>query len=73
MAHASYWIPAIDAGEPVVLLAGIHVGGFELFARENIRGVADLEGKGVGVYALGDSTHVFLAATAAYVGVRPSQ
>ena len=49
MAHASYWVPAIDAGEPVVLLAGVHVGCFELFAREGIHGVADLKGKSVGV------------------------
>src|SRR6266852_3060660 len=41
MAHASYFVPAIDAGEPVILLAGIHVGCFELFAREGIHGVAD--------------------------------
>src|SRR6516164_370830 len=34
MAHASYWLPALDSGVPVVLLAGIHVGCFELFARD---------------------------------------
>jgi NitT/TauT family transport system substrate-binding protein len=72
MAHASHWIPAIDAGEAVALLAGVHVGCFELFAREGIRGVADLKGRSVGVYALGDSTHVFLAATAAHVGLDPA-
>jgi NitT/TauT family transport system substrate-binding protein len=73
MAHASYWVPAIDAGEPVVLLAGVHVGCFELFAREGIHGVADLKGKSVGVEALGNSTHVFLAATAAHVGLDPAK
>jgi NitT/TauT family transport system substrate-binding protein len=72
MAHASYWIPALDAGEPVILLTGIHVGCFELFAREGIHSVADLKGKSVGVEALGTSTHVFLAATAAHVGLDPA-
>jgi len=72
MAHASYWVPAIDAGEPVVLLAGVHVGCFELFARDGIQSVADLKGKSVGVEALGTSTHVFLAATAAHVGLDPA-
>ncbi len=72
MAHASYWIPAIDSGEPVILLAGIHVGCFELFAREAIHSVVDLKGKSVGVYGLGDSTHMFLAATAAHVGLDPA-
>ena len=71
MAHASYWIPAIDAGHPVILLAGIHVGCFELFAREGIHSVADLKGRSVGADALGGSTHVFLAATAAHVGLDP--
>src|SRR5690349_24592761 len=32
MAHASHWVPAIDAGEPGALLAGVHVGRFELLA-----------------------------------------
>jgi NitT/TauT family transport system substrate-binding protein len=73
MAHASYWVPAIDAGEPVVLLAGVHVGCFELFAREGVHSVADLKGKSVGVDALGNSTHVFLAATAAHVGLDPAK
>jgi NitT/TauT family transport system substrate-binding protein len=73
MAHASYWIPALDAGEPVILLAGIHVGCFELFAREGIHSVGDLKGKSVGVEALGNSTHVFLAATAAHVGLDPAK
>jgi len=72
MAHASYWVPAIDAGEPVVLLAGVHVGCFELFARDGIQSAADLKGKSVGVEALGTSTHVFLAATAAHVGLDPA-
>jgi NitT/TauT family transport system substrate-binding protein len=68
MAHASYFVPAIGAGEEVVLLAGVHVGCYELFAREGIHSVADLKGKSVGVEGLGGSSHVFLAATAAHVG-----
>ena len=34
---------------PVVMLAGVHSGCFELFARESIRSVVDLKGKKVGV------------------------
>ena len=73
MAHASYFVPAIGAGEDVVLLAGVHVGCFELFAQEDIHSVGDLKGKSVGVYGLGDSTHVFLAATAAHIGLDPAK
>ena len=39
-------IVAIDAGEPITLLAGIHVGCFELFARDGIRSIRDLKGEG---------------------------
>jgi NitT/TauT family transport system substrate-binding protein len=42
-------IPQIDAGGPIVVLAGIHVGCFELFAREGIRHIADLKGKTIGL------------------------
>jgi NitT/TauT family transport system substrate-binding protein len=73
MAHASYFVPAIGAGEEVVLLAGVHVGCYELFARKGIHSVADLKGKSVGVDGLGGSSHVFLAATAAHVGLDPAK
>ena len=44
---------AMDAGEPITVLAGVHVGCFELFAREGIRSITDLKGKSVRLkYAL---------------------
>jgi NitT/TauT family transport system substrate-binding protein len=55
------------------LLAGVHVGCFELFAGEGIRRIADLKGKSVGVNALGSGSHVFLAAIAAHVGLDPAK
>jgi NitT/TauT family transport system substrate-binding protein len=48
-------IIAVDAGEPITIIAGQHVGCFELFAREGIRSIPDLKGKTVGVQALGSS------------------
>lgn len=64
-------VQRVDAGEPVVALAGVMVGCFELFAREGIRTVADLKGKTVAVNAIGGTTQVFVSAIAAYVGVDP--
>jgi NitT/TauT family transport system substrate-binding protein len=61
----------IDAGDPIVILAGVHSGCFELFGNEGIRGIADLRGRTVGVQGLGGSPHVFLAAMAANVGLDP--
>jgi len=73
LGYSSYYVAAIDAGELVVLLAGVHVGCFELFAGEGIRRIADLKGKSVGVNALGSGSHVFLAAIAAHVGLDPAK
>src|SRR5882757_11229728 len=52
-------IITIDAGEPITIVGGEHVGCFEVFAREGIRSILDLKGKAVGVQALGSSQHVF--------------
>jgi NitT/TauT family transport system substrate-binding protein len=59
-------IPAIDTGFPVAVLAGVHVGCFELFAKEGIRSVADLKGKSVGLKA---APPALLTLMAAHVGL----
>src|SRR5712671_196268 len=61
----------IDAGEKISIIAGVHVGCFELFATESIRTIADLKGKTVGVHDFGASTHVFVSTMAAHVGLDP--
>lgn len=43
------FIPRVEAGAPIVVLAGIHIGCIEFFARESIRGVVDLKGKIIGL------------------------
>ena len=48
----------IDAGDPITVLAGVHIGCFELFAKEHIRGVMDLKGKSVAIQGLGRAPHV---------------
>src|SRR6516165_9646653 len=64
-------IVAIDAGEPITLLAGVHVGCFELFGHEGINSIRDLKGKTVGLQAWGLVPHYFLNIMAAYVGLDP--
>jgi NitT/TauT family transport system substrate-binding protein len=61
----------IDARDPIVLLAGIHVGCFELFGTPRIRAVRDLKGKTVAVWALRSAGDVFVSAMAAHVGLDP--
>ena len=66
-------IIAVDAGESLVTLAGVHVGCFELFGHEGIRSIDDLKGKSVGVQAVGSSQHVYLATMLAYIGRDPDK
>jgi NitT/TauT family transport system substrate-binding protein len=66
-------IVAIDAGERITMIAGVHVGCLELFANERIRSIRDLKGKKVGVQAWGATPHVFLTSVAAYVGLDPAR
>jgi NitT/TauT family transport system substrate-binding protein len=66
-------IIAIEGGDPITILAGIHVGCFELFANERIRSIRDLKGKKVGVQGWGLAPHVFVTSMAAYVGLDPGR
>jgi NitT/TauT family transport system substrate-binding protein len=63
----------LDRGRKVTMLAGIHVGCFELFAKDGINSVADLKGRSVGTPALESSAHVFLSAMATLVGLDPTK
>ncbi len=63
----------VDAGDPIVMLTGIHPGCFELFGTDRVHAVRDLKGKTVAVEELGSSQHVFLASMAAYVGLDPGR
>jgi len=63
----------VDRGLSITLLAGIHVGCFELFAKEGIRSVADLKGRTVGIQALETSQHIFLSVMATLVGLDPAK
>jgi NitT/TauT family transport system substrate-binding protein len=68
---APQFVATIDRGGPVTVLAGVHVGCFELFASNSIRGSADLRGKSIGAQAFGSSAQVFLGAVAAGIGFDP--
>jgi NitT/TauT family transport system substrate-binding protein len=61
----------IDAGDPIVVLAGVHSGCFELFGTDQVRTIRDLKGKTVAIRQLGSSQHVFLSSMLTYVGIDP--
>jgi NitT/TauT family transport system substrate-binding protein len=66
-------IVPIDTGTRLVMLAGVHPGCYELFARESIRSVVDLRGKKVGVRWVGDGSHLLVSVIAASVGLDPAK
>jgi NitT/TauT family transport system substrate-binding protein len=61
----------IEAGDRIAILAGGHIGCFELFGVGQMRSIRDLKGKAVAVSELGGPSHVFLSSMAAYVGLDP--
>ena len=67
----THLVTAIDAGDPITGLAGIHVGCMELLGTKHIRSITDLRGKNVGVPELGSSEHLFAEVVVAHVGLDP--
>ena len=66
-------IPLLDDGRPIVLLAGVHSGCYELFGNERVHAIRDLKGKTVAIQFVGAGDHVLLSSMLAYVGINPQQ
>jgi NitT/TauT family transport system substrate-binding protein len=63
----------VETESPATVIAGVHVGCFELFGHESIRTIRNLKGKKVGVEAVGLAPHAFVTSMAAYVGLDPAK
>jgi NitT/TauT family transport system substrate-binding protein len=64
-------IPYVDAGMPIVMLAGVHSGCYELFGNERVGAIRDLKGKTVAISDFGQGDHIMLSSILAYVGIKP--
>lgn len=64
-------LPYLDTGKPLVLLAGIHGGCYELFANEQVSSLRDLKGKRVAAISIASPEYYFIASMMAYVGLEP--
>ena len=73
MHFAASTVIRLDSGDPIVILAGGHIGCYELFASPDVRSISDLKGRAVAIPAMGSSEHAFLASMLAYVGVDPAK
>jgi NitT/TauT family transport system substrate-binding protein len=63
----------LDKQDPVVFLAGVHVGCFEVIATERVRRITDLRGKTAGVPDLRGAEYYYFASVAAHVGLSPQK
>jgi NitT/TauT family transport system substrate-binding protein len=70
---SSELLPHFDAGRPVVALAGVHGGCYQLFGNERVRAVRDLKGKTAAIHYHGSGDHVLLSTMLSYVGINPQQ
>jgi len=64
------YVREIDAGAPITVLAGAHVGCYELFANTGVSSITELKGKSVG---LKSSPPELLTLMAAQVGLDPAR
>jgi NitT/TauT family transport system substrate-binding protein len=71
MHFAAPLIVRLEAGDPVVTLAGGHAGCFELFGTDRVRAIRDLKGKAIAVNALSSTPGILLRIMLAHVGVDP--
>jgi NitT/TauT family transport system substrate-binding protein len=65
------YLPLLDVGRRLTVLAGVHVGCLELRANDSIQNISDLRGKRVGISAIGAAEHLLVSTMAAYVGLDP--
>ncbi len=71
--YVTSFVTQIDAGDPIVLLGGVHVGCYELFGTDNVRAIRDLRGRRVAVPESRSAHQLFVSMMAAYVGLDPAK
>jgi len=63
MTSALTQINALDTGVPLTIVAGLHAGCYELFARPGVRGITDLKGRRVGLESVSPALLIMMAAS----------
>jgi NitT/TauT family transport system substrate-binding protein len=66
-------ISNLDAREPIMALAGVHSGCYELFAHAPIQTISDLKGKRIGLRRLTTTGHLLVSVMVANVGLDPHE
>ena len=66
-------VAAIDDGKPIVMIAGIHAGCWELFVHEHVEALRDFKGRRVAVIGQRTADYLWIASLCAYVGMDPRE
>jgi len=61
----------IDAGRPLTILSGVHIGCWEFFGGKRVRAIRDLKGKRIPIAAPGAEEHLITASILAYLAMDP--
>ncbi|HEY2831128.1 MAG TPA: ABC transporter substrate-binding protein [Sporichthyaceae bacterium] len=69
LGYAAFFLPMIEAGAPLVLLGGVHVGCWEIIATGDIKSLRDFKGKTVSIGGLTFTDGIFMAMTLASIGL----
>ena len=73
MAFIAPFVTQVEAGAPIVMLAGIHPGCFELFVTNGIRAIKELKGRVVSVPEEKGAHQLFISTILAHVGLDPKR
>jgi NitT/TauT family transport system substrate-binding protein len=66
-------VMAMNAGSPVKVLSGLHLGCFEIFGKKEIRTLADLRGRTLGIALHADAGQRLLTIMTSLVGIDPAK
>ena len=73
LAFIAPYVVQIDEGKPVVMLAGVHPGCYELFATNGIRSVREIKGRRVSIPEQNGTHHLFIATIVSHIGLDPKK
>ena len=63
------WAMQVEEGKPIVMLAGIHSGCYELFATNGIRSIRELKGRTVSIPEKGSAHQIYLSMIVSSIGI----
>ena len=67
------WVMQVEEGKPVVMLAGMHPGCYELFATSGIRSVRELKGRTVSIPEPNGTHQIYLSMVVSSIGIDPKK